>query len=117
MVCPGYSKSIVLDRLLLLKDATMNRNSGYIAVCKKRHVNIGWYIRENTMRVNGQEIQPGGRNRNAVMRQYVPRAMEYEVQTIWFEQNNIQPLWFTISNLGNPNATGHWDGARKSGHN
>ena len=42
-VCPGNSLSTEHDRLLLLKNATVNRNLGFDDVCKEKRVKIVYY--------------------------------------------------------------------------
>ena len=41
-VCPGYALSISHERLLLLKNATVNRNLGFDEVCKEKRVSIAF---------------------------------------------------------------------------
>ena len=49
MVCPGYAMSVTLDRLLLLENATVNRNLGFDDVCRDKQVIVaynndpGWF--------------------------------------------------------------------------
>ena len=38
MVCPGYAMSVTLDRLLMLKNATVNRNLGFDDICVEKQV-------------------------------------------------------------------------------
>ena len=43
LVCPGYAMSISHERLLLLKNATVNRNLGFDEVCNERHIHVYKY--------------------------------------------------------------------------
>ena len=42
MVCPGYAMSVTHDRLLLLKNATVNRNLGFDGVCREKYVIVAY---------------------------------------------------------------------------
>ena len=42
MVCPGNAMSVSYERLLLLKNATVNSNLGFNDVCNERHVIVAY---------------------------------------------------------------------------
>ena len=42
LVCPGNAMSVSHERLLLLKNATVNRNLGFDDVCKEKHVYVAY---------------------------------------------------------------------------
>ena len=42
MVCPGNALSVSHEGLLLLKNATVNRNLGFDDVCREKHVLVAY---------------------------------------------------------------------------
>ena len=42
LVCPGNAKSVLHERLLLLKNATVNTNLGFDDVCKEKHAYVAY---------------------------------------------------------------------------
>ena len=42
LVCPGNAKSVSHERLLLLKDATVNRNVGFDDLCKEKYAYVAF---------------------------------------------------------------------------
>ena len=42
MVCPGNAMSVSHERLLLLKNSTVNRNLGFNDVCNEKHVIVAY---------------------------------------------------------------------------
>ena len=42
LVCPGNGMSVSHERLLLLKNATVNWNLGFNDVCKEKHVYVAY---------------------------------------------------------------------------
>ena len=42
MVCPGNAMSVSHERLLLIKNATVNRNLGFNDVCNEKHVIVAY---------------------------------------------------------------------------
>ena len=114
LVCSGYALSISHERLLLLKNATVNRNLGFDAVCNERHVNIAYWEDDQDFHVSKiitnitlQTIGTIETNKwkPGEMAEWKPIPVvgygEYiswmwEVQKAFFQQNNIQPHWFNF---------------------
>ena len=112
-VCPGYSKSFLHESLLLLKNATVNRNLGFDDVCVQKQVSVAYnndpsYFFE-VSNITGElvkyPVKPWVR--------YVPIVHEWEVQEAFLVSNNIKPKWinanFTWGTLNH--TTGQWSGA------
>ena len=60
LVCPGYAMSVSYKRLLLLKNATVNWNSGFHDVCKEKQVIVAYNHEPDVFEVNsitGQMVQ------------------------------------------------------------
>ena len=104
------------DRLLLLKNATVNRNVSFDDVCKEKHVKIGYSNRPI----------PGGmfvsdKTREMIKYILVPTlkatlnvAYHWELEDMFFKKNNIKPEWikFSHNDWGYLNkTTGQWSGA------
>ena len=113
-VCPGYALSISHERLLLLKNATVNRNLGFDEVCKEKRVSIAFNNEEwvfwaygvpGNMQMWRYPVHPEVRYRSV--------AWEWEVQAAFFENNNIIPHWIYCNyDWGTLNyTTGQWSGA------
>ena len=112
LVCPGNALSVFYEMLLLLKNATVNRNLGFDDVCKEKHVlvayNNGPWLFE-VSNVTGEMVEypvwP-------VVR-YVFIAWEWEIQVAFYKYNNIKPQWFNANyTWGTLNyTTGQWSGA------
>ena len=111
LVCPGYAAS-VSKRLLLLKNATVNWNSGFDDVCKEKHVIVAYNNEPPLFEVNNitgemveYPVEP--------YVSYNALAHEWEIQRAFFETNNIQPTWLNCNyTWGTLNyTTGQWSGA------
>ena len=115
MVCPGYGMSVQHERLLLLKNTTVDKNLGFNEVCKEKHVyvaynnNLYFGVSEITgeMERHPPNIAPRYLRVNKVI------AWEYEIQETFFKSNDITPHWINCNNdWGLPNeTTGQWSGA------
>ena len=115
-VCPGNSLSTEHDRLLLLKNATVNRNLGFDDMCKEKHVKIGY---SNLLRPGGMFVS----DKTGKMIKYalVPTlkgstnvAYHWELEEMFFIKNNIKPEWiqFSTNDWGYlDETTGQWSGA------
>ena len=96
MVCPGNAASASHKGLLLLKNATVNRNLGFDDVCKEKHVsaaynNEGWaFVLKNT---TGEMVKY--KTVPAVV--FGNIAWEWEIQAAFFETNNIEPQWLNAN--------------------
>ena len=99
-------------RLLLVKNATVNRNLGFDDVCKEKHVFVA-YINEKwrfeVSNITGEMVKYPV----APYVSYFPIAHEWETQAAFFKYNNITPQWFNCNyTWGTLNyTTGHWSGA------
>ena len=52
LVCPGNAMSVCHDRLLLLKNATVNWNLGFDDVCVEKHVSIAYNNEPNVFEIS-----------------------------------------------------------------
>ena len=52
LVCPGNAMSVSHERLLLLKNATLNRNLGFVNVCKEKHVYVAYNNEPEDFEIN-----------------------------------------------------------------
>ena len=85
--------SVSHERLLLLKNATVNWNLGFNDVCKEKHVHVA-YNNEPEMfevsNITGEMVE-------YTVEPYVSFiniAFEWEIQEAFFKTNNIKPHWF-----------------------
>ena len=101
--------NIYFERLLLLRNATVNRNLGFDDVCKEKHVFVAYNNDLSKFLImNGKMLEIPVR----VYMLYGGVAWEWEVQAEFFASNNIKPVWLNgIFNWGRLNeTTGQWDG-------
>ena len=111
LVCPGNSMSRSHERLLMLKNATVNRNLGFNDLCKDKHVSVAYnnapmeFEVSNTGEMVEYPVQP--------VMGYWPVAWEWEIQAAFFKYNNITPQWLNANySWGWLNeTTGQWSGA------
>ena len=98
--------------LLLLKNATVNRNLGFNDVCKENNVYIAYnneWERFEVSNITGEMVE----YTVAPYMKYWSIAKEPEIQAAFFETYNIKPNWCNANNTwGTLNyTTGQWDGA------
>ena len=112
MVCPGNALSISYEGLLLLKNATVNRNLGFDDVCKAKQVDIAYNNEWGTFEVSNitgemvkYPVEPYVKYWNI--------AWEWEIQEAFFKSYNITPHWINANGTwGTLNlTTGQWSGA------
>ena len=113
LVCPGNAKSTWHKMLLLLKNATVNRNLGFDDVCVEKQALLAYN--------NWPEVFEGDKSTKGVMvkyplwpeLRYVGIAWIWEIQAKFFESNNIKPQWLHGNqDWGTLNYTsGQWSGA------
>ena len=112
LVCPGYAMSVSHNRLLLLKNATVNWNLGFHDVCKEKYAIVAYNNEPGNFEVSSitrkmvkYPVEPYVR--------YWSIAWEYEIQEAFFETNNIKPIWLNCNyTWGTLNyTTGQWSGA------
>ena len=112
LVCPGNAKSVSHERLLLLKNATVNKNLGFDDVCKGKHVYVAYNNKPDVFEINNVT---GGMVKFPVKPyvRYTQIAWEWEIQVAFFESNNIKPQWINANyTWGTLNyTTGQWSGA------
>ena len=112
LVCPGNAMSVSHERLLLLKNAAVNRNLSFDNVCVEKHVVVayinyfGWFEVSNiTGEMMKYPVYP--------VVDYNMIAHEWEIQATFFKSYNITPHWinanFTWGTLNY--TTGQWSGA------
>ena len=104
--------SVSNEKLLLLKNATVNRNLGFDAVCKEKYALVAYINDFAFIRVNNIT----GEMRKSPVAPYVSFlniAWEWEIQAAFFKYNNIKPQWINANQtFGTLNeSTGHWSGA------
>ncbi len=112
LVCPGNAMSVSHERLLLLRNATVNRNLGFDNVCKEKQVFIAYnnewdvfWVSNITGEMVKWPVWP--------YVSYVNVAYEWEIQAAFYESNNIKPIWINANyTWGTLNyTTGQWSGA------
>ena len=112
LVCPGSAVSESHEGLLMLKNATVNRNLGFEDVCEERHVIVAyndepWWFEVNN--ITGVLVEYPLENYMT----YGNIAQEWEIQAAFFETNNIKPQWlnanYTWGTLND--TTDQWSGA------
>ena len=103
--------SVSHERLLLLKNATVNRNFGFNDVCKEKHVYVAYNSEPGNFEVSNitwemvkYPVEP--------YVSYWHMTWEWEIQAEFFAYNNIKPVWLNGNfNWGTLNeTTGQWDG-------
>ena len=112
MVCPGNTNSVPHEGLLLLKNATVNRNLGFNYVCKEKHAYVAYNNEQGQFMVSNitgeMETYPVG-----PFVSYWNIAQEWEVQAAFFESYNIKPIWLNANYSWGwyDNVTNTWTGA------
>ena len=113
LVCPGNAMSVYHVRLLLLKNATVNRNLGFDDVCVEKHVYIAYNNEPPDIfevnNVTGEMVEYEVQHAvsfNAV-------SYEFEIQAAFFKYNNIIPHWMNSNYTWGwyDNITNKWTGA------
>ena len=113
LVCPGNAMSVSHERLLLLKNATVNRNLGFDEVCKEKYV----YVAYNNYPLQFEVSNITGKMVKYPVAPYVSYdhvvSHGWEIQAAFFQYNNIKPEWINANlNWGTLNyTTGQWSGA------
>ena len=103
--------SVTLDRLLLLKNATVNRNSGFDDVCKEKYVHVAYnnrYLTFVVSNITGEML----RYPVYPVVGYYYMAYDWEIQAAFFATYNIKPIWINANyTWGTLNyTTGQWSG-------
>ena len=104
--------SVFYEGLLLLKNATLNKNLGFDDVCKEKQVFVAYNHEPGMFEVNnitGEMVRYPVDPRIA----YVNIAAEWEVEAAFFETNNIKPIWLNANFTWGwyDNVTDQWTGA------
>ena len=112
LVCPGNAMSVSHERLLLLKNAAVNRNISFDYVCKDKFVLVVYNNRPDTFEVSDITGEMVRIPVYPVVR-YWPVVWEWETQAAFFKYNNITPHWINANGTyGTLNhTTGQWSGA------
>ena len=124
-ICPGNALSKSHEKLLLLKNATVNHNLRINDICQEWHVDIAYSSVSSDFYVgyyesNGTWVYSS----SGKMAEYPPVlpmtgfsmiCWEWEIQKAFFESNNIVPNWKDISHgFSSLNeTTGQWGGSAK----
>ena len=100
------------ERLLLLKNATVNWNLGFDDVCKEKHAYIAYNSEPGTFELS---------NRTGNLMEYPVEpflsywniAWEWETQAAFFKSCNIKPIWVDANYTWGwlDNVTNQWTGA------
>ena len=125
-VCPGNSLSTEHHGLLLLKNATVNKNLGFDDVCKEKHVKIVFYNDPAALFVRptkaiSKKGDPIVRLMGKIMKYKLNPTVKplanvaffWELEDMFFKTNNIIPEWIWIrrTDKGLLNeTTGQWSG-------
>ena len=97
LVCPGNAMSIAHERLLLLKNATVNRNLDFNHMCTERYVNIAYYNHRGFTVKKGKMVQTGPYiSKSPTLKHAETISREWEVQDSFFSLHNIKPHWFEL---------------------
>ena len=112
LVCPGNAMSVSHERLLLLKNATVNRNLGFDDVCKEKQVYVAYNNDAGIFEINnvtGEMVKFPVQ----LYVSFVQIAYDWEIQEAFYEFNNIKPKWINCNyTWGTLNLkTGQWSGA------
>ena len=92
LVCPGNAMSVAHKGLLLLTNATVNRNLGFDDVCKEKHVYVAYNndpLSFEVSNITGEMVKKPV--------SYAPVAWEWEIQAAFFKDNNITPHLFNCN--------------------
>ena len=108
LVCPGNALSVTHEGLLLLKNATVNRDLDFDYVCKEKYVYVAFNQAEQFGMSGGDMVE--------YPKAYHPFynvVYEWEIQREFFETNNIKPTWlYANQTWGLLNyTTGQWSGS------
>ena len=104
--------SVSHERLLLLKNATVNGNLDFNDVCKEKHAYVAynndapWFeFSDITGEMVKYPVQPYIKYWNV--------AFEWEIQAVFFATNNIKPIWLNANYTWGwyDNITDQWTGA------
>ena len=119
------------ERLLLLKNVTVNRNLGFDDVCKEKHAKIIFYENRNkkTKKINRfiriSERLPDNHyygdikkyKLNPTVKPISNVAEYWEIEDMFLKVNNIKPEWIWINTINKDEkgllneTTGQWSGA------
>ena len=112
LVCPGNAMSVAHKGLLLLTNATVNRNLGFDDVCREKQVYVAYNNEPNEFEVSNITGEMVKYPVEPFLR-YWPVAKQWEIQAAFFKFNNITPHWinanYTWGTLND--TTGKWSGA------
>ena len=112
LVCPGNAASASHKGLLLLKNATVNRNLGFDDVCKEKHVIVAYnneWLAFEVSNITGEMVEYQAKLEVG----YGNIAHEWEIQAAFFASYNIKPQFVNANytwGLLNE-TTGQWSGA------
>ena len=107
--------SVSHEKLLLLKNATVNWNLGFDNVCNEKQVNVAYNNEPYTCCLFELSNITGEMVKYPVVNEmrYYSILKEWEIQEAFFNTNNIKPIWlnayYTWGSLDY--TTGQWSGA------
>ena len=110
LVCPGNAMSVSFDRLLLLKNATVNGNLGFDDVCVEKHVYVAY--RNAPMSFEVSDTGEMVKFPTVPKKKYWSVCYYWEIQEAFAQYNNIKHHWVNGFASGTLNyTTGQWSGA------
>ena len=103
-MCPGNAKSLTHEKLLMLKNATVNQNMDFNELCQPHvYIGLGLYQGQFSFEWDWEQWK-------WIMEEYPPievsneysrRSWDWEIQSSFFKSNNIIPHWIDdYSHLG-----------------
>ena len=101
------------EGLLLLKNATVNRNLGFDDICKGKHVYVAYNNEPDTFEVSNITGKMVEYPVDIAVKLDFTVAYEWEIQATFFEKNDIKPTWINANYTWGwiDNVTDTWTGA------
>ena len=101
------------EGLLLLKNATVNRNLGFDDICKGKHVYVAYNNEPDTFEVSNITGEMVEYPVDIAVKLDFTVAYEWEIQATFFEKNDIEPTWINANYTWGwiDNVTDTWTGA------
>ena len=105
--------SVSHEKLLLLKNATVNWNLGFDNVCKEKHVVVAYNNEPCCFQVSNITGEMVKWPPVYPIVRYVNIAWEWEINEAFFEINNIKPTWLNCNYTWGwlDDVTNTWTGA------
>ena len=113
LVCPGNALSVSNEGLLLLKNATVNRNLGFDDVCREKHVLLAYNNYKPQFEVSNITGEMVEYPVSPIVEYSLNVVHEWEIHRAFFETCNIKPIWLNANQSWGwfDNVTNTWTGA------